>query len=140
MTVGTASRTTSRTRPKRPPTHHGSPAPGIDIRLVARSIAQAAVEVLAGTRPIQQLARSMNAECFLSLQQRAALTREHMARNRTSCQIHQSPMVRSVRVCSISETIHEAAVVVSEEQRSRAIAMRLEHQEGMWQVTALEIG
>ncbi|SDW31366.1 hypothetical protein SAMN04487917_101727 [Arthrobacter sp. yr096] len=49
-------------------------------------------------------------------------------------------MVRSVRACSISETICEASIVVAEEQRYRAVAMRLERFDGVWQVTALEIG
>ncbi|MEV7604663.1 Rv3235 family protein [Paenarthrobacter sp. NPDC089322] len=140
MTVGTARRPANRNVTKRPVTAYGAGASNIDIRLVARSIAQATVEVLAGTRPIQQLSRSLDAECFLSLQHRAALTREHALRSRGAQHIHRSPMVRSVRTCSISETVYEAAIVVSEELRSRAIAMRLERRDDLWQVTALEIG
>ncbi|MCM0614731.1 MULTISPECIES: Rv3235 family protein [Micrococcaceae] len=136
----------TKTRPAGPrSTQHTAPASGqsgsdIDVRLVARSIAQATLEVLAGTRPVQQLSRSLDAECYLSLQHRAALTRKHSARSRGTAQPHRSPMVRSVRVCSISESICEASIVVAEEQRCRAVAMRLERLDGVWQVTALEIG
>jgi hypothetical protein len=140
MTVVTAHRHASRQRTKRPEMNAGGNASTLDVRLVARSIAQAAVEVLAGTRSILQLSRSLDPDCFLSLQHRAALTREHAARTRGSLLVHRSPMVRSVRACAISETVYEASIVVSEEQRSRAIAMRLEHCDGTWQVTALEIG
>lgn len=140
MTVATARRHADRQRTKRPAPNDGADASTLDVRLVARSIAQAAVEVLAGTRSVLQLSRSLDAQCFLSLQHRAALTREHAARGRGSLQVHRSPMVRSVRACAISDSIYEVSIVVSEEQRSRAIAMRLEHSDGTWQVTALEIG
>lgn len=138
--VVTARRPASRQRTKRPAATSEANGSNLDIRLVARSIAQAAVEVLAGTRHIQQLSRSLDPHCFLSLQHRAALTREQATRTRGIPQVHKSPMVRSVRACAISETIYETTIVVSEEQRSRAIAMRLELCDEVWQVTALEIG
>ncbi|WP_347111224.1 Rv3235 family protein [Paenarthrobacter sp. S56] len=98
------------------------------------------MEVLAGIRPIQQLARSLEPECYLALQHRTALTREHTSRSQPSQRVHLSPMVRSVRACRISDTVCEATVVVAEEQRCRAIAMRLERTEESWRVTALVIG
>ncbi|BAS17199.1 hypothetical protein AHiyo8_55020 [Arthrobacter sp. Hiyo8] len=49
-------------------------------------------------------------------------------------------MVRSVRVCAVNDGVYEASLVVSEELRSRAVAMRLEGINGTWRVTALEIG
>ncbi|MFE4197805.1 Rv3235 family protein [Paenarthrobacter sp. NPDC056912] len=140
MTIATASRPANRKKNKRSVALHGSSGSDIDVRLVARSIAQAAMEILAGTRPVQQLSRSLDAQCYLALQHRVALTREHAARTRGLLQPHRSPMVRSVRACSISESICEASIVVSEERRSRAIAMRLERCDGIWRVTALEIG
>ena len=140
MTLATTSRPASRRSTKRTTATRGPGGSDIDVRLVARSIAQAALEVLAGTRPVLQLSRSLNEECYLSLQHRAALTRKHAVRTRGNSQPHRSPMVRSVRVCSISESICEASIVVAEEQRCRAVAMRLERLDGVWQVTALEIG
>jgi hypothetical protein len=112
-----------------------------EIRTLVRSIAQAAVEVLAGTRPAQQLSRSLDPRCLSALQHRAALTRAHAARAQPGQSLlHRSPMVRSVRVCAVKERVYEASVVVSEELRSRAVAMRLEGSDGAWKVTALEIG
>ncbi|KUM41664.1 hypothetical protein AR689_21820 [Arthrobacter sp. EpRS71] len=140
MTLTTTSRPVSRRSTQRTTAAAGQGGPDIDVRLVARSIAQAALEVLAGTRPVHQLSRSLDAACYLSLQHRAALTRKHAARSRGTAQPHRSPMVRSVRVCSISESICEASIVVAEEHRCRAVAMRLERLDGVWQVTALEIG
>lgn len=112
-----------------------------EMRVLARSIAQAAVEVLAGTRPVQQLSRSLDPGCLSALQHRAALTRAHTARTQArQQQLHRSPVIRSVRVCAVKEGVYEASLVVSEELRSRAVAMRLEGSNGVWRVTALEIG
>lgn len=112
-----------------------------EVRALARTIAQAAVEVLAGTRPAQQLSRTLDPRCFSALQHRAALTRAHAARAPGGqSRLHRSPMVRSVRVCAVNDGVYEASVVVSEELRSRAVAMRLEGSNGAWRVTALEIG
>lgn len=140
MTLATASRPSTRQGAQRTVPAPGSNGSDVDVRLVARSIAQAALEVLAGTRPVQQLSRSLEPDCYVSLQHRAALTRKHAARVRGRAQPHRSPMVRSVRACSISDSICEASIVVAEEQRRRAVAMRLERIDGVWRVTALEIG
>ncbi|MDI2019577.1 hypothetical protein PJL18_00068 [Paenarthrobacter nicotinovorans] len=141
LSVATANRPPIRQGTQRASASSGSTkGADTDIRLVARSIAQAALEVLAGTRPLVQLSRSLDSECYLALQHRAALTRKHAARSKGSPQPHLSPMVRSVRACSISESICEASIVVAEEGRCRAVAMRLERTDGLWQVTALEIG
>ncbi len=140
MTVATASRPAGRQSNQRTFSGYGSSGSDIDVRLVARSIAQAALEVLAGTRALSQLSRSLDPDCYVALQHRAALTRKHAAKVRGNLQPHRSPMVRSVRTCSISEDICEASIVVSEELRCRAVAMRLERLDGVWRVTALEIG
>ncbi|WP_232481346.1 Rv3235 family protein [Arthrobacter sp. YN] len=140
MTVATAHRPAGRQSNQRTFSGYGSSGADIDVRLVARSIAQAALEVLAGTRAVSQLSRSLDPDCYVALQHRAALTRKHAARVRGNLQPHRSPMVRSVRTCSISEDICEASIVVAEELRCRAVAMRLERLDGVWRVTALEIG
>ncbi|MFF2297441.1 Rv3235 family protein [Arthrobacter sp. NPDC058127] len=112
-----------------------------EIRALARSIAQAAMEVLAGTRPVQQLSRTLDPGCLSALQHRAALTRAHAASTQGGqSRLHRSPMVRSVHVCAVKDGVYEASLVVSEELRSRAVAMRLEGSNGTWRVTALEIG
>ncbi|MDD7835261.1 MULTISPECIES: Rv3235 family protein [Paenarthrobacter] len=141
MSVVTAGRPPVRQRVPRAVASSGAKGGAdTDIRLVARSIAQAAVEVLAGTRPLIQLSGSLDPDCYLALQHRAVLTRKHAARSKGTPQPHLSPMVRSVRACSISESVCEASIVVAEEGRCRAVAMRLERTDGAWRVTALEIG
>lgn len=112
-----------------------------DVKMLAGRIAQAAIEVLAGTRPVQQLSRSLDPRSLASLQHRAALTRAHTSRPGTGKPgLHRNPQVRSVHARAVSESIYETAMVVKEDLRSRAVAMRLELSNGAWKVTALQIG
>ncbi len=123
-----------------------SPQPSLgaverEVRAVAHKISQAAVEVLAGTRPAQQLSRWLSPRCYSALTHRAALTRAQAARNRASgTRLHRNPQVRSVRACAITVDICEASIVVSEDLRARAVAMRLERTDEAWRITELEIG
>ncbi len=48
--------------------------------------------------------------------------------------------VRSARLCRVSDSAFEAALVVLDRTRARAVALRIERQRGDWKVTALEIG
>ena len=112
-----------------------------EICAIARSTVQAAIEVLAGTRPAQQLARRLDERCLAALQHRAALTRRvPCGASPTAGRLHRNPSVRSVRACWVSADVYEASAVVVEELRVRAVALRLERSRLAWRVTVLEIG
>ncbi|MCX6500306.1 MAG: Rv3235 family protein [Arthrobacter sp.] len=112
-----------------------------EVCAISRSTVQAAVEVLAGTRPAQQLARRLNERCLAALQHRAALTRRVASgTSPTAGRLHRNPAVRSVRASRVSEDVYEASAVVSDELRVRAVALRLERSRLVWRVTVLEIG
>jgi hypothetical protein len=114
---------------------------GREICTICRSTVQAAIEVLAGTRPAQQLARRLDDRCLTALQHRAALTRRVASGNSpTAGRLHRNPSVRSVRACKVSEDVYEASAVVVDELRVRAVALRLERIQFLWRVTVLEIG
>ncbi|MGY2745721.1 Rv3235 family protein [Pseudarthrobacter sp. O4] len=114
---------------------------GREICTICRGTVQAAIEVLAGTRPVQQLARRLDERCLAALQHRAALTRRVASGNSpTAGRLHRNPSVRSVRACKVSEDVYEASAVVVDELRVRAVALRLERSRLVWRVTALEIG
>ncbi len=115
--------------------------PEREVCTISRSTVQAAIEVLAGTRPAQQLARRLDERCLAALQHRAALTRRIASgTSPTAGRLHRNPSVRSVRACRISEDIYEASAVVSDDLRVRAVALRLERSRLVWRVTVLEIG
>ncbi|MHA7285144.1 Rv3235 family protein [Arthrobacter sp. MDT3-44] len=112
---------------------------------IARSVAQGALEVLGGSRPLQQMARWLDPENYERLQLRANLVRCIDAARSTG---HGEPrpsadrhvVVRSARVCPISPGVYEASVVTFDQKRVRAVALRIEQRRGAWRVTALEIG
>lgn len=112
-----------------------------EVCAITRGTVQAAIEVLAGTRPVQQLSRRLDQRCLASLQHRAALTRRLAAGpSPTAGRLHRNPVVRSVRACEVAAGIYEASAVVVDELRVRAVAVRLERSNQVWRITALEIG
>ncbi|BCW72083.1 Rv3235 family protein [Arthrobacter sp. NicSoilB8] len=114
---------------------------GREICAISRSTVQAAIEVLAGTRPAQQLSRRLDPHCLAALQHRAALTRRVASGSSpTAGRLHRNPSVRSVRACRVSDDVYEASAVVVEDSRVRAVALRLERDTAAWRVTVLEIG
>lgn len=114
---------------------------GREICAMSRSTVQAAIEVLAGTRPAQQLARRLDPRCLAALQHRAALTRRAAAGNPPAMgRLHRNPSVRSVRTCQVSADVYEASAVVVDELRVRAVALRFERSRLAWRITVLEIG
>jgi len=130
-----------------PPSPRG-PAPVLrlvdedhEVRVISRSTVQAAIEVLAGTRPAQQLSRRLDERCLAALQHRAALTRRVASgTSPTAGRLHRNATVRSVRTCRVSADVYEASAVVSDDLRVRAVALRLERNRLVWRVTVLEIG
>ncbi|MET1088943.1 MAG: Rv3235 family protein [Arthrobacter sp.] len=113
-----------------------------EVRSVARGTVQAAMEVLAGIRPIHQLARRLDPRCLSALQHRACLIRREVARtnNPALARLHRNSTVRSVRVCEVADGIYEASAVVVDDVRARAVAIRLERSKQVWRVTELVIG
>jgi hypothetical protein len=114
------------------------------VTATARSVAQAAMEVIGGTRPVQQLARWLEPDCYEKLVHRAALAKAGQERRRpgrdSDPRLPRSAVVRSSRVCPVSEDAYEASLVIVETTRVRAVALRLEFRRGLWKVAALEIG
>ncbi|OUM40262.1 hypothetical protein B8W73_15430 [Arthrobacter agilis] len=112
---------------------------------IARSVAQGALEVLGGSRPLQQMARWLDPENYERLQLRANLVRCIDAARSTG-HGHPRPsadrhvVVRSARVCPVGPGVYEASVVAFDHKRVRAVALRIEQRRGAWRVTALEIG
>jgi hypothetical protein len=94
-------------------------------------LAQAIVETLHGHRPVQQLLRWTDDAVYTAITSRLA------SRPRTAPAAR--PMLRSIRVCTPTDGVAEASVVVQIGGRCRAMAMRLEGLDGQWRCTALEI-
>lgn len=113
------------------------------ISAIARSVSQGALEVLGGSRPLQQMARWLDPENYERLQLRTNLVR-CVGATRAECgadtSAHRQVVVRSARVCPVGDGVYEASVVAFDRKRIRAVALRIEQRRGSWRVTALEIG
>jgi hypothetical protein len=103
---------------------------------VCCAITLAATEALVGTRAVAQLARWVTPQVFEQLAGRAALT----VRVLGSVAATRRPEILRIRVCRIGEHVAEAAVVVDDGRRVRAVALRLETWRGAWRAVALDIG
>lgn len=127
-----------------------SPEPEIpeELEAVARKAARGALEVLGGTRPLQQMARLLDARSYERLQLRSNLVRSVEQVNESggsrvtgsSARLHRNVMIRTVRICAITDAVYEASVVAAEQRRARAIALRIERWRGQWRVTEMQIG
>lgn len=136
---------------------HSNPEDDARVDAIARSVTQAALEVLGGTRPLQQMARWLDPSSFERLALRANLVRTRepgtagswSGPGRTGAgakaaaapvRLHRQVMIRCCRICPVSEGVYEASVVAAEQSRVRAAALRIELRRGLWKITVLEIG
>ncbi len=107
-----------------------------EIRVLAGRFAQAAVEVVAGQRPVLQLLRWTDEHVYADLERRASLVRQ--ARGGSPRRVHAQ--VRSVHVCRPHDDSAEVSVHVRHGERSRALAIRLERHRDRWRCTVLLFG
>lgn len=103
-----------------------------------RSLTQGVLEVLAGVREVDQLARWFSEEAFRALVIRANLS----ARARSARGL--APTRPAYRILSIHQSSPvdsavEAAVVVAGPGRTRAVAIRLEGLDGRWRASSLAV-
>lgn len=103
-----------------------------------RGLAQGVLEVLAGVREAEQLARWLNEDSFRKLVVRSNLAaRARSARGTPATR----PVFRilSLRHSSPAESVLEATLVVAGPGRVRAVAVRLEGLDGRWRATSLAV-
>ena len=101
---------------------------------LARSLVQAAMDVVRGHRPASQVLRWTTPEVYSQLRQRARL---EQARARPGA---RRPVVRSLRASPAGARGMEVSAVVLDGPRARAVAARLDGEDGRWRLTALVIG
>lgn len=102
-----------------------------DPRRWAALLAQAVVEILAGHRPAGQIVRWVDPEIYERVRASAA----DPARAPSGTPVR----VRRVRVSTAMDGTVEAAAVVDDGTRCRALAMRFEALARRWQCTALDL-
>lgn len=103
-----------------------------------RSLTRGVLEVLAGIREVDQLARWFSEDAYRSLVTRANLS----ARARSARGVppaRPSFDILSIRASEPADGIVEAVVVVAGPGRTRAVAIRLEGLDHRWRSTSLAI-
>ena len=120
--------------PPRVPAAYRKKAPVGDPTPLVCTVARAATLVVLGAPDLDQLNR------WVSTEVRSSLAQQHSLARRAGYTLKGQVGIARVRVCRVSPTAVEAAVVATEGETARAIAMRLEIVAGRWLVTALTIG
>ena len=114
--------------------------PAAEPSVVVRRLALAAVEVILGRRPAAQLARWLTPGVLQALRTRADLGRRAGIDAARPTGGTRPAAVRRAHVCPVEPHVVEAAVVVDDGCRVRAVAVRLETHRGVWRATALDVG
>ena len=103
-----------------------------------RSLTQGVLEVLAGVREVDQLARWFSEDAYRSLVTRSNLSaRARSARGVVPAR--PSVEIRSLRISAPVDSVIEAVVIVAGPGRTRAVAVRLEGLDRRWRATSLAI-
>ena len=110
------------------------PDPGPLLENLTRCV----VEVLAGARDLEQLARWVSDDVYRHLLKRVVLsTRARRARGQTASR--PSFSIGSTSVCEPRDGVVEAVVIVRGRARTRAVAIRLEGLDSRWRATAINV-
>jgi hypothetical protein len=120
------------------PLRESAPSPLPDPTAQCCAVVRAAVEVLRGERPAAHLARWVTPQVRDQLAERARIGLAHDGPRPT--EHHRPVQVRRVRLVRLGEDVAEATVVLDDEGRVRAAAVRLEARRGAWRVAVLEMG
>lgn len=122
---------TDRLWPVPTPVIEDVPPPLPDPTRLCGSLVLAAVEALAGTRPLVQLTRWVTPKVMEALTAAASTPGGAPAGRAT---------VRRTHLMRVSPTAAEASVVLHDGRRVRGAALRLEVHRGHWRATVLQIG
>ena len=104
----------------------------------AAHLAQAIVEVMAGSRSAPQVIRWTTTEVYAVIARRHAVAARRAAVSGHGKRVRA--VVKRVIVCEPADGVAEATAVVIDGTRVRALAMRMVGQDGRWRVEALQVG
>jgi len=102
------------------------------------ALTRGAIEVLAGVREAEQMARWLADEPYRSLLARAGMAARARSARREPV-MRPVYAIRSLRQSSPADGIVEAVAVVETPLRTRAVAVRLEGLDRRWRATSLSI-
>ena len=109
-----------------------------DPRPLIENLTRCVIEILAGARELDQIARWLSDDVYRHLLKRVVLSsRARQAKGAAA--LRPSFAVGSVIVCEPRDGVVEASVVVRGRARVRAVAIRLEGLDRRWRATAINV-
>ncbi|WP_440708573.1 Rv3235 family protein [Herbiconiux sp. YIM B11900] len=109
-----------------------------DARALAENLARCVIEILAGTRSLDQIARWLSSDVHAHLMKRVVLSqRARTARGEAPGRL--SFRMGSTVVSEPRDGVVEAVVIVHGRARSRAVAIRLEALGMRWRASAVHV-
>ncbi len=119
---------------RQPSRRHELPEP----EPLLRNLTLCVIEVLAGARDLEQLARWVTDDVYRNLSKRVVLAARA---RRAKGQSPQRPAfsLGRVIVCEPADGVIEAVVMVHQRARSRAVAIRLEGLDQRWRASAISV-
>ena len=119
--------------------HQPTPTAALpDPRPLLENLTRCVVEVLAGARELEQIARWVSDDVYRNLVKRVVLSaRAREARGLKA--IRPSVVIGTTAICEPRDGIVEAAIVVRGRARVRAVAIRLEGLDNRWRATAIHV-
>jgi hypothetical protein len=105
---------------------------------LVENLTRCVIEVLLGTRDVEQVARWVTEDTYLHLARRSIAARRTRAlrRQRTTRAVYE---IGSIVVTHPADGVVEAAAIVRSPGRTRAVAMRLEGLDSRWRATAMHV-
>ena len=102
------------------------------------NLTRCVIEVLAGARDLEQLARWVSDDVYRHLLKRVVLsTRARSARGQKATR--PSFSIGSTTICEPRDGVVEAVIIVRNRVRTRAVAIRLEGLDSRWRATAINV-
>lgn len=109
-----------------------------DPRPLVENLTRCVVEILAGARELEQIARWVSDDVYRHLLKRVVLsTRARQAKNQKV--VRPAFSIGSTSVCEPRDGVVEAVVIVNGRARTRAVAIRLEGLDRRWRATAINV-
>ncbi|WP_211161227.1 Rv3235 family protein [Microcella alkalica] len=109
-----------------------------DPRPLVENLTRCVVEILAGARELEQIARWVTDDVYSTLLKRQVISaRARAARGKPV--IRPAFALGSTIICEPRDGIIEAVVVVNSRARSRAVAVRLEGLDRRWRASAIHV-
>lgn len=107
-------------------------------RPLLENLTRSVIEILAGARELEQIARWVDEDVYRTLVKRVVLASQaRQARGQTT--VRPSFTLGSTIMCEPRDGVVEAVVIVHGKLRSRSVAIRLEGLDQRWRATAITV-